>query len=262
MGHRRGDRRVDRGDPLVHRLGDGAVGRVALAAGAQLDQVHRLAGVQVEHVADPVAEAERVGRGVVQARRPSSRSNSAREISSARSYSSPTPGLADLLRDAGAEVGPEPLPLAGQHPVALQVAEAAVVGDDLEAVADRLPAAARAVAAVGALAGQLADQLGALERVEGVDPVAGSRASADRGRLEQRGGEQVLLAAVDVRSARPTGASPTAGRSRPSRATARSVASRRSLQVGDPLAAAVGPLDPGDEARHHLARARRGSSSP
>ena len=62
VGHRRGDRGVDRGDPLVHRLGDGAVGGVALAAGAQLAEVHRLAGVQVEHVADPVAEAERVGR--------------------------------------------------------------------------------------------------------------------------------------------------------------------------------------------------------
>ena len=50
------------GDALVHRLGDGAVGRVALAAGAQLAEVHRLARVEVEHVADPVAEAERVGR--------------------------------------------------------------------------------------------------------------------------------------------------------------------------------------------------------
>ncbi len=35
---------------------------MALAAGAQLDQVHRLARVEVEHVADPVAEAERVRR--------------------------------------------------------------------------------------------------------------------------------------------------------------------------------------------------------
>ena len=34
--HRRGDRGVHGGDPLVHRLGDGAVGGVALAARAQL----------------------------------------------------------------------------------------------------------------------------------------------------------------------------------------------------------------------------------
>ena len=50
------------GDQRVHLVGDGAVGRVALAAGAQLDEVHRLARVEVEHVADPVAEAERVWR--------------------------------------------------------------------------------------------------------------------------------------------------------------------------------------------------------
>ena len=60
--HRRGDRRVDPRDLRVQRVRDGAVGRVALAARAQLDQVHRLARVHVEHVADPVAEAERVGR--------------------------------------------------------------------------------------------------------------------------------------------------------------------------------------------------------
>ena len=64
------DRRVHGGDPLVHRLGDRAVGRVALAAGAQLADVHRLARVHVEDVADPVAEAERVGRGLGHARRP------------------------------------------------------------------------------------------------------------------------------------------------------------------------------------------------
>ena len=51
---------MDGGDPFVHRLGDGAVGGVALAAGAQLDQVHRLAGVEVEDVADAEGEAERV----------------------------------------------------------------------------------------------------------------------------------------------------------------------------------------------------------
>ena len=61
--HRRGDGGVALGDQRVHLVGDRAVGRVALAAGAQLDQVHRLARVEVEHVADPVAEAERVGRG-------------------------------------------------------------------------------------------------------------------------------------------------------------------------------------------------------
>ena len=57
------------GDLRVHLVRDRAVARVALAPGAQLDQVHRLARVEVEHVADAEAEAERVGRGVAQAGR-------------------------------------------------------------------------------------------------------------------------------------------------------------------------------------------------
>ena len=61
----------------------------------------------------------------------------------------------DLLGHAGAEVGRQALPLDGQHAVALQVAERAVVRDDLEAVADRLPPAAGAVAAVRALADEV-----------------------------------------------------------------------------------------------------------
>ena len=48
--------------------------------------------------------------------------------------------------------------------MALQVAEAAVVGHDLEAVAQGLEAAARAVAAVAPLAHQLGQHRGALVR--------------------------------------------------------------------------------------------------
>src|SRR5687767_1953044 len=59
--HGVGNRWVARRDLGVHLLRDGAVAGVALAAGAQLDQVHRLARVEVEHVADAVAEAEGVG---------------------------------------------------------------------------------------------------------------------------------------------------------------------------------------------------------
>ena len=61
--HRRRDGRVALGDQRVH-LGARPRGRPGgPRARAQLDQVHRLARVEVEHVADPVAEAERVGRG-------------------------------------------------------------------------------------------------------------------------------------------------------------------------------------------------------
>ena len=139
----------------------------------------------------------------------------------------------------------------------LEVPKAAVVGDDLEPVANRLPAAPRAVAAVAPLAGQLGDQLRALQRVQGLDPSLDLRL-ADRGGLEERRGQQVVLAPVDVdqldrrRVAGARAIEPEPGR-RPLAAT------RAVAQVGDPFPAAVRALHPGDEARDHLARAPRGS---
>ena len=66
--HRGADRGVDLGDLGVHLPGDRAVARVPLAPRSELDELHRLAGVEVEHVADAVAEAQRVGRGARKAR--------------------------------------------------------------------------------------------------------------------------------------------------------------------------------------------------
>ena len=93
-------------------------------------------------------------------------------------------------------MGREALPLNGQHPVALEVPERAVVGDDLEAVAQRLEAAAGAMAAVGSLADQVGEQLHPLS----FESWATSRGSllADAGRLEQQRREQLILVAVDV----------------------------------------------------------------
>ena len=172
--HRRGDAGMDGGDLLVHRLGDGAVGRMALAAGAQLDQVHRLARVQVEDVADAEGEAERVGGELLEP------GGGEPLVLVAGDFQGPLEFAADarfahLLGDARAEVGAEPLPLHGQQAVALQVAEGAVVGDDLEAVAERLEAAAGAVAAVVALADDGGEHLAALVRAEPVDPGADLR---------------------------------------------------------------------------------------
>src|SRR3954468_2859575 len=50
------------GDEAVHLVGDGAVAGVALASRAQLDELHRLARVEVQDVADAVAQRERVER--------------------------------------------------------------------------------------------------------------------------------------------------------------------------------------------------------
>ena len=88
--------------------------------------------------------------------------------------------------------------------MALEVAEGAVVADDLEAVAQRLEPAARAVAAVAALADQVAQRGGALLGVERAD--GGQGAFLGGGAvLEEQGGEQLLLVAVDVQqpNARP-----------------------------------------------------------
>src|SRR5262249_47661806 len=144
VGHRGGARRVDRGDPLVHPLRDRTLGGASLPPRTQLDQRHRLAGVEVEKVGDGVAEAEGVGGHLALARRSQSLVLGPRDLEGALVLRAGA-GLSDLLGDARAQVRAEALPLAGQHPMALQVSEAAVVGDDLDAVADRLPAAAWAV---------------------------------------------------------------------------------------------------------------------
>src|SRR3954452_24026766 len=81
--------------------------------------------------------------------------------------------------------------------MALEVAEGAAVGDDLEAVAQRLEPAARAMSPVRALADHLAEQRLALGSRQRADADA-SLLLAHAGRLEEQRGEQRLLVAVDV----------------------------------------------------------------
>src|SRR5207249_806301 len=101
----------------------------------------------------------------------------------------------DLVRDVGAEARRQRLPLAREQTVPLQVPERAVVGDDLEAVGQRLEAAAGPVAPVLPLGDQVADERGAF-----VGRQTGDRGErlllADRRGLVQERGEQLLLAAV------------------------------------------------------------------
>src|SRR6185295_788708 len=163
VNHRPGDRGVDSRDALVHGLGDSAVGRVSLAARAKLDHVHGLPRVEIEDIADPVAEAESVGRRLGKPLRLEPLELPPRDLQGPLVFR-PGARIAHLLRDRRAQMRPQALPLAGQHPMALQIAKATVVGDDLEPVAHRLPAAARAVATVSPLTCQLGDQLGALQR--------------------------------------------------------------------------------------------------
>src|ERR671910_1469859 len=247
--HRARDPGMHGGDLLVHRVGHRTVGGMTLPAGAQLADVHRLPGVEIEGVADPVPEAERVRRGVRDPWGLGPSDPPPRQPERALVLA-PYSGLADLLGDPGAEVGGEPLPLAGQQAVALQVAEATVVGDDLEPVADRLPPPPGPVAAVAPLAGKLGEHQLALAGVESLDarPDLGLGESRP---LEQRGGEEVLLSTVDVHevhlrslaglaAVQPQPGDPALGR----------IAAL--AQVPDPLAAPVGALDPGQKAGNDL----------
>src|SRR4051812_43476646 len=145
---------------------------MALAPGAQLDELHRLAGIEVEHVADAEAEAQRVGRLALAALGAQALPLGRRGLVGA-AHVVAAAGRLDLLGHAGAEVRRQPLPLDGQHPVALEVAEGAVVGDDLEAVTQGLEAAAGAVAAVRPSADEVAEERRAVLGVE--------RAEADPG---------------------------------------------------------------------------------
>ena len=121
--------------------------------------------------------------------------------------------------------------------MALEIPERAVVGHDLEAVAQGLQAAARAVAAVAALAHEVGQQLALLlgrQRGHG-----DARLLLDVGRLEQQRGQQPLDVAVDLEQ--PHRRSAVAGRA--IEPQARHPVPRRllaALQVGDPLAAASG----------------------
>ena len=136
--------------------------------------------------------------------------------------------------------------------MALEVAEGAVVGDDLEPVRDRLVAAARPVAAVAR------GRRRARKAASRARPAAARAAPC--GSRPRKTAEPSNISAASRSSSDPrTDTSRTAGpvASTSSRAVEPEPA-RPAIgglgavgQVLDPLAAAVGPVDPRDEARHH-----------
>src|SRR5271157_1671886 len=83
-----------------------------------------------------------------------------------------TAGKLNLFGDPGPEFGRQRLPLDGQHPVALEVTERAVVRDDLEPVAERLEPPSGTVPAVRPPAGELGEQRSPLVGIEADDRVA------------------------------------------------------------------------------------------
>ena len=144
--------------------------------------------------------------------------------------------------------------------MALQVAERPVVGDDLEAVAERLEAAARAMAAVAPLADELGQHRRALVRGQVANARRAPRPpSTTAASNSSAASSSSSLPCTDSRrTAGPAASSPRV-RSRPEPRRPALGAAAALLEISDPLAAAVGALDARDEARHHGLAARSGS---
>ena len=156
--------------------------------------MQRRARVELQHVADAERERERVRRLFDETLAAQPHVLGARDLERALVLAAEPCGD-NLVRDVGAEVGREPLPLTREQPVTLKIAKRAVVGDDLEPVRQRLEAAARTMAAVLAVADELAHELRALLGRERGDRAQRRFLTGRRRFVEQRG-EQFLFRAV------------------------------------------------------------------
>jgi hypothetical protein len=138
------------GDLTVHLVSNASVTGVALRSGAKFDEVHGLAGVHLDHVADAKRQCDAVGsvlgqlavQGFVEV--PGTLEGGL--------VGSGQPRPRDDVRHVVTKVSSERLPLHGRHAVALKVAEGAVVGHQFEAVVRSLEGPTRAVSAIGPIA--------------------------------------------------------------------------------------------------------------
>ena len=224
-------------------------------------QVHRLAGVHLHHVADAVGQRHGVGRLRRERRAASDLVELARTAPSTPSYRSAEPGLGDGVGHVVPERGAEGLPLDGEHAVALQVAEGAVVGDDVEAVVGALEGPTRAVPAVAC---------GRPRRPAAIDRRSSSRAGPDPPQRPPAPGRSSVRVAAWPRgpSSSPSGSKSSRRHRRGRRLrrrlalaaratgapTTSSVSCRGVGQVVGPRAAPVGEVDALEERRDDLAQ--------
>jgi len=82
-------------DLLEHLLADPAVAGMTLGRGAQLDHVERLAGVELDHVADPVGQGDQVLGLLGEVGRISAQAASARSTAWRQRPSSPAATTSD-----------------------------------------------------------------------------------------------------------------------------------------------------------------------
>ena len=222
---------------------------MALRRGPQLDDVHRLAGVHLHAVADAVGHGHRVLRR----RRGRLAGHRRVELAAARHDPAPVPRRPDVLEGGGldaAVVRGQLLPLDRQEPMALQVAERAVVGEHVEAVAGPLESAPRPVAAVGAVARAGAQHRGPVGRAQAAGRLE-ELALGQPGRLVQRRRDHLHLA---VRVEVGQGHLGRGGGGRPPEQALRRGGglSSRIRQVAAPPHPAVLAVDPGEEGGNQL----------
>ena len=134
------------GDQAMHRLAHPPVRRVALGRRAQLDHVHGLPRVHLQVEADPVGHGHRVRADRAEPG-PGIASYSAADSSMTRVQSPSAPASRSRRRRV-AVARRQALPLEREQPVALEVAERAVVAEDVEAVDGPLEGAAGPVPSV------------------------------------------------------------------------------------------------------------------
>ncbi len=136
-------------DEPEHLAADLAVARMPLRRRAQLDEMHGLARVQLDHVAHPVTERDEVAgllrKGV------DDLAVGGFRLANGNVPSLSETGVDDRVGNLVSQRRRQLLPLHGEHAVTLQIAERPVIGHHLERVVAVLEPAPRTVAAVASM---------------------------------------------------------------------------------------------------------------
>ena len=145
----------------VHLLADPAIVRMAALDRAQLQQMHRLAGVHLHVVPDAIRE----GHGVLGHIGSAGGVDCIHKSCGLAEGGVPLAlhsGVSDLVGGDVAVGNPQPLPVDCHQTMALQVSENAEVGEQVEAVIGSLESASRPVAAIRALPYQTPEHDGSI----------------------------------------------------------------------------------------------------
>ena len=167
---------------------------MALRRRAQLDHVHRLARVHVHDESHAIRHRHGVLRDDRAGRRSTSASCSAAERSMTSRQSASPPASTSASGCDVAVARRQRLPVDRQQPMTLQIAERAVVGEHVEAIARALERAARLVPAIAC--GRRRRR--AAPRARSAGGIAprdrSSSSSGKRRRRVERGGDDLRLA--------------------------------------------------------------------